>query len=254
MMRTLQAERGLSLIELLVALVISSLLVLGIVQIYVDNRSNYLFQQGQSDNNENARYTLLILEEELRRAGYRINPDSDPRFVFRAEIVGQCTFTEGEVINFDPAAQRICLRYEPYLPGISACDGIAQAGPDEPYDPDTNIPNLVVDMTYFGNELQCNGQSIVNGLVDFQLEFGVSNNGSRQTELFTFSPSAGEEIQSVRFAALMKSRYENLAENTDSLAYETWYETRYGTVGATAPDRALYLVTENTVNLRNLSR
>ena len=72
------AQRGLSIIELMIALAISSLLILGVTQIYVDNKSNFFFQQGQSDNTENARYTLLILEEELRRVGYRIRPDEDP--------------------------------------------------------------------------------------------------------------------------------------------------------------------------------
>ncbi len=41
-------QSGLSMIELLVALAISSFLILGITQIYLDNKRNYLFQQGQA--------------------------------------------------------------------------------------------------------------------------------------------------------------------------------------------------------------
>ncbi|OVZ72666.1 hypothetical protein CDO43_01055, partial [Pseudomonas aeruginosa] len=37
-------QSGLSMIELLVALAISSFLILGITQIYLDNKRNYLFQ------------------------------------------------------------------------------------------------------------------------------------------------------------------------------------------------------------------
>ncbi|MEN1592952.1 prepilin-type N-terminal cleavage/methylation domain-containing protein, partial [Pseudomonas aeruginosa] len=38
-------QKGLSMVELLVALAISSFLILGISQIYIDNKRNYLFQQ-----------------------------------------------------------------------------------------------------------------------------------------------------------------------------------------------------------------
>ncbi|BCR23333.1 hypothetical protein KAM426_08600 [Aquipseudomonas alcaligenes] len=64
---TRNRQFGLSLIELMVALVISSFLILGITQIYVDNKRNYLFQQGQSENQENGRYALLLLEKELAK-------------------------------------------------------------------------------------------------------------------------------------------------------------------------------------------
>ena len=36
-------QRGLSMIELLVALAISSFLILGITQVYIDNKRNYMF-------------------------------------------------------------------------------------------------------------------------------------------------------------------------------------------------------------------
>lgn len=247
-------EHGLSLIELLIALAISSLLVLGIVQIYIDNRSNYLFQQGQSDNNENARYMMLILEEELRRVGYRIDPGIDLKDVFKPETAGLCSFVSGEVINYNAVAKRICLRYKPHLPDISACDGIARNTATAPYLGGEPIDNIVVDLDFFSDELRCNGQPIVSGLVDFQLEFGINPDPyKRQTGEFTLNP-AGNTIYSVRYAALIKSRYENLAEDTNNLVYERWYSDRYDTAGLSAPDRALYLATENTVTLRNVSR
>lgn len=251
-------QRGLSLIELLVALAISSLLILGITQIYIDNKSNYLFQQGQSDNNENARYTLLVLEEELRRTGYRIQPDLAIEESFRAESRGNCTFGRGEVINFNANAQRICLRYQPQRDGLVACDGAPQTGPAEPYNSSAPsggaAPNIIVELDYFSGDLRCNGQPVTNNLVDFQLEFGVNDQDLREALTYTSAPTAAEAIQSVRYAALVKSRSENLADNTESTVFARWQSSRYGLEGATAPDRALYQIAESTINLRNLTR
>tara|TARA_R110000850_G_scaffold38990_11_gene101500 strand:- start:1092 stop:1859 length:768 start_codon:yes stop_codon:yes gene_type:complete len=250
----LLTQRGLSIIELLIALAISSLLILGITQIYVDNKSNYFFQQGQSDNTENARYALLILEEELRRVGYQIRPDDDPQYAFRQENIGNCTFAAGETINFDPNNSRLCLRYQPHLPGLTACDGIAQPGPPQPYELPTGATNLVVDLTFTGGSLLCNDQPLFDNVVDLQFEFGIAADGSRQADSYTESPATGFGIQSVRYAALIRSRFDNIASDTQSSAFEYWQETYNGNADAAAPDRALYLATESTINLRNLTR
>ncbi|WP_022961890.1 PilW family protein [Halopseudomonas pelagia] len=249
-----RTQRGLSIIELMIALAISSLLILGVTQIYIDNKSNFFFQQGQSDNTENARYTLLILEEELRRVGYQIRPDDDPTYAFRIEAVGNCSFVAGETINYDATNRRLCLRYQPHVPGLTACDGIAQPGPPEPYELPATPSNLIVDLTFTGNSLLCNDQPVFDNVVDLQLEFGVSNNDSRQADAYTSTPGVNQSIQSVRYAALVKSRYDNIASDNQSPAYEYWQETYNDNEGADAPDRALYLVTESTINLRNLTR
>lgn len=47
-------QAGLSLVELMVALAISSVLILGITQIYIDNKRSYSFQQNQAENQEGA--------------------------------------------------------------------------------------------------------------------------------------------------------------------------------------------------------
>tara|TARA_R110001592_G_scaffold159582_2_gene391165 strand:- start:5599 stop:6366 length:768 start_codon:yes stop_codon:yes gene_type:complete len=247
-------QLGLSIIELLIALAISSLLILGITQIYVDNKSNFFFQQGQSDNTENARYTMLIFEEELRRVGYRTTPGSEFDSAFKQVAAGNCSFDAGETINFNAVNNRICLRYKPYIPGLTSCDGIAPPDIDTPYQPAEEVADIIVDLTFTGNSLLCNDQPVFDNLVDLQIEFGVSNAFSRETDQYVNAPSPGQNIQSVRYAALIRSRNNNLATDTQSQAYEYWYETYYGTLGTSAPDRALYLATENTINLRNLTR
>lgn len=73
-MNTVKRQFGLSLIELMIALAISSLLILGITQVYIDNKRNYVFQQSQAGNLENSRFASLMINEYLGKAGYRRDP------------------------------------------------------------------------------------------------------------------------------------------------------------------------------------
>ncbi|WP_024889784.1 PilW family protein [Luteimonas huabeiensis] len=62
--------RGVSLIELLIALLIGSLLVLGLVQIFSASRTAYQLSEGMSRVQENARFALDFLQRDIRLAGH----------------------------------------------------------------------------------------------------------------------------------------------------------------------------------------
>lgn len=247
-------QRGLSLIELMVALLLSTLLILGITQVYIDNKRNYAFQQGQSDNLENARYALMLFEEELYRTGYQASADYGFENAFRADpnASENCAFSAGEVINFNVTDQRICIRYQPSLPQLTVCSGEAVPGLTDPYQADATP--VTVELEISGNSLHCNGVPLINNMVDIKLMFGVSDDLSRETQKFTDVPAANERIRSVRYAALLKSRSENLTDDNNSRVYSAWREKWYSESGAVAPDRALYFSTENTIALRNLAK
>ena len=63
-------QRGVSLVELMVALVLSLILVAGVGQIYMGSKQTYRTQDGQSRLQENARYALEVLTRDIRSAGY----------------------------------------------------------------------------------------------------------------------------------------------------------------------------------------
>lgn len=62
--------RGVSLIELMVALVIGTLLVLGMVQVFAASRAAYLLSEGMGRVQENARFALDFLQRDIRMAGH----------------------------------------------------------------------------------------------------------------------------------------------------------------------------------------
>ncbi len=61
---------GFSLVELMVALVISALLMAGVIQIFVGTKASYTVQEGNSRLQENARYALRRLSQDISAAGY----------------------------------------------------------------------------------------------------------------------------------------------------------------------------------------
>jgi type IV pilus assembly protein PilW len=65
-----RANRGMSLIEIMVALAIAGVLLLGLSQIFVGSKNVYRLQEGMSRVQENARFVLQYLESNVRMAGY----------------------------------------------------------------------------------------------------------------------------------------------------------------------------------------
>lgn len=86
---------GLSLIELMITLVLSSFLILGITQIYLKNKSDYIFSNHQIRNNDTARFISMSFDEEVGRSGYRRLASRSYEEVFKK--IG--FFSEGETIK-----------------------------------------------------------------------------------------------------------------------------------------------------------
>ncbi len=62
--------RGVSLIELLVAVTIGGLLIFGATQVYVDSRATYEVNETAARLQETARYALSVIEPEIRMSNY----------------------------------------------------------------------------------------------------------------------------------------------------------------------------------------
>lgn len=128
LMNVTARQRGLSIVELMVALAISSFLILGITQLYINNKKTYLFQQSQELNQENGRFTLALLSQELAKAGYRRRPDIAITQDFPADSGSSktgnalgCNFAAGASVIGD--ASSICIRYQARDAGETDCRG-----------------------------------------------------------------------------------------------------------------------------------
>lgn len=63
--------KGFSLTELLIAMLLGSVVVVGVIQLFVANSTSYNVLSGQSRMQESARFALEFIGREVRQAGYR---------------------------------------------------------------------------------------------------------------------------------------------------------------------------------------
>lgn len=66
----MRASAGMTLVELLVAMVIGLVLILGATQVYVDSRNAYAVNESTARLQETARYAMSIIEPDLRMSNY----------------------------------------------------------------------------------------------------------------------------------------------------------------------------------------
>ena len=69
-MINLKNQRGLSLVELMIALLLGLVLILGVSQITISSKQTYTVVNSQSQTQENARVVKHFLGRGLRHAGY----------------------------------------------------------------------------------------------------------------------------------------------------------------------------------------
>lgn len=73
-------QLGVSLIELMVALVIGSILILGLVEVFAASRTAYQLSEGLSRVQENGRFAVDYLQRDLRMAGHMGCVNDQARF------------------------------------------------------------------------------------------------------------------------------------------------------------------------------
>lgn len=221
-------QRGLSMVELMVALAVSSFLILGVTQIFIDNKRNYLYQQGQGENLENGRFALMLLGERLSKAGYRRNPVFDMETAFPAQngssATENCDFAAGQaVVRVDDAT--LCLRYQPKDDSETDCLGNTFSGSSDleaPYDvngrPDFDTNEIMIEkFTLEEGALKCNGQELVGNIDGLYFDYGVNDDAyTLKVDAYTATPDASETIRALRYSVLLIATPNNLTQGIDS--------------------------------------
>lgn len=100
--------KGVSLIELMIALAIGTLLLLGLVQVFAASRSAYQLSEGLSRVQENGRFAIDYLQRDIRMAGHMGCVNDQARF--QSTPVGLKSLFVAPVDNF--AAGDFRLRFD----------------------------------------------------------------------------------------------------------------------------------------------
>lgn len=236
-------QHGLSMIELLVALVISSFLIIGITQIYIDNKRNYIFQQSQATNLDNSRFANFLLDEVISKAGYRRSPDQSmlDAYPFSTELSDHCEAFEAEAVitKVKPSNDQtgFCLRYQPAMAGESICHGGSTTLVKETPFTYPNRDEIIYVAVKFtpGNDslsegvLSCFGKNssadLIDGIADFQVEFGsgLLDEKRLKSSPFKHAEDWGNSdgiVRAIRYSILSASR--DNQRDGDSQVFSQW--------------------------------
>lgn len=268
------SQRGVSLIEIMVAMAIGLFILLLISLVYLEGARNLGFRQGQSENLANSRHTLEAITTQFAKAGYRLDPDMSMDMVFRqadANATGGtgCTFARGQAIQVVGAA--LCIRYQPRDAAETNCAGNAAPGMDalDPYQSpnNPNLGNALFVERYFvnNNTLVCqagaNGEvqqvEVADGVQAIRFEYGIGPRAQppepRTITRFDSTPpaNAAEVIRSLRYSVLLAASQARLTGGIASDVCDRWVKEG-GESGECADDGRLYQMASGALTLRNL--
>lgn len=241
-------QSGLSLVELMIALVLSSFLMGGLINMAISGKDSYNFQRTQAITQENSRYATEFVDNIVRRAGYLNEPQNTREGIFTYQSVSATCdeFEMGQVISNSRVGVGICLRYQRAEAGELDCTG-TQINSDDP----------IITRVYFDastNSLLCAAQNaapvtLIEDIENMQLTFGITdeiNDNAKSIDAYTSNPVDWREVIAVRFSFLTAS------ENSVRTEHQAYHFPLDSTVETEADDYRTYRSSQQTVVLRNL--
>ncbi|NJD05254.1 MAG: hypothetical protein FIA97_02010 [Methylococcaceae bacterium] len=162
-------QRGISMVEIMIALVLSLVLSAGVIQVYLSSKQSYRTQEGYSRLQENARYAMETMTRFIRLAGYKPYGASampDDTTVFPATVsfavAGQVVYgTDGGTAGSDSVSVR--------FRADSQMGDCSEGG--------TGDLTRTVSFSVGTGSLQCTGeggmQAILDGVDSLQILYGI---------------------------------------------------------------------------------
>ncbi len=121
-----RGQHGVSLIELMVALLVGSLLMIGLVQVFSASRTAYQLSTGLARTQENGRFAMDMLQRDLRVAGHFGCVNDQARFLpgnvtpSRPALVSTFMTADAQVAGNYAAVTEPALRFDVPIMGYNA--------------------------------------------------------------------------------------------------------------------------------------
>lgn len=230
-------ERGLSLVELMIAMTIGLILLAGVYQVFISSSLSYKYQEDISRLQENARMAMDQLAQDVRQAG-------SPRFTtdegqtFATASGGAAPVTTGA--SGGTASDTIAVAY------------LNDAGVVERVSYAVNADLELTRQTQIGAALPSGFQPIIDGVENMQIVYGVDTTNDDSVDAYVDTPGAGENMISVRIRLLMRTVNEQPKADLDTRVFDVNGDG----VGEVDPvdDRRMRQIFTTTITLRNRLR
>jgi type IV pilus assembly protein PilW len=223
-LHTNRNQSGFSLIELMIAMAISSFLLLVIMSMFSSTSRSRALQTALSGLNESGRFALSMISRDLRMAGYR-----ETNWM-SGSIADSIVVTSGASAD---GGDSIVIQYQ----GAKDCNYADAAGGDV-------VNAYALNTTDF--TLECNNQALVDGVEEMQIYLGEDITGDGVANRMMAPDEAGLDmarVVSMRIHLLVRS--DNQRETIGSQEYF------FDDVTRTATDSRLRREYAMTIALRN---
>ena len=185
MSHTTRRQHGLGLVEILVAMAISLFLLGGVFTLFNTTRQTYTAQNGLAQLQDNQRLAMTLLANVLQTAGYFPDPvhstagsalPADATFTTAGQSVAGTTGASAG------SADTLNVRYRAAAGDATVMDCLGNTAGAS----DTTFTNL---FTVSSNALTCNGTSLVDGVSNFKVVYGIDTMGDGSVTRYVASSS-----------------------------------------------------------------
>lgn len=258
---TFRYQTGLTLIEIMIALLIGVFLIGGILQIFLSTKQTYRTQENLSRLQENGRFAMDFISKDIRMTGYwgclaasgaggditaifdPGNPDAPEgvtlRGAFTATLTNLTSYPFTDPPALPPPAGITC--------GMALDNPVVTAAINPLADPNATITYQVGP----GNLLQktTNGQTndLIEGVENMQILYGEDTDLDGVPNYYVNAGTAGlnmDQVVSIRISFLLHSIDDNVTDQPAPYNYN-------GTTGIVPPDRRIRRVFTSTIAVRN---
>ncbi len=255
----LSQQRGLTLIELMVALVISLLILAGLFTVYKSNQHANRLNEGLTRTQENGRFAIDFLSRDIRQAGFPANDANVQKFLFDGSL------NDATVANNPYPSDILALRHGTTGLLTADCAGTTPGNVDTV----NSMPNTTLNTYAIGDTgrlnnrgkpifaLFCNGTELVEGIENMQVLYGVDTDFVRDYIANQYVTSAGvpdlDGDNKPDWFRVVSLRIALLADSVDERASAPSSRT-FNLLGVTIPafaDQKIRRVYTTTILIRN---
>ncbi|RDH45510.1 PilW family protein [Zooshikella ganghwensis] len=219
----LKNDKGFTLIELMVAITLGLILILGVVELFAANKLTYTKVNNISSMNENGLYSMHQIKRLIMHAGYynvkaRENgPDfsaingNDANYIpsWRVEEVlkGLNNYDNGmgyAESNTKPGSDVLFIRFDAGDEGVFGCGGVLHQNKkvyQTIYLDNNNQLNCITNVTGQASQTLV----VAENVAEFQLQYGVDSNGNGQVNNYVDIPGDWKKVLAVKVGILVSN-------------------------------------------------
>lgn len=248
--RFVWGHKGFTLIEMMVAMTIGLIVLLGVGAIYLSSVRTYRIQEDDARLQESGRYVLELIGRSIRQAGGDAEMNFSPVANTLNCVAPACQpvgGTNGAGATPDTLAVQFYANRDELVAGNwitrDCTGGVNQANANTLI---TNTFSLV------GTSFRCNGstggvQEIVAGVEDFQVLYGIDTTGDQSVDQYQAAPANWDQVRTARICLVMTSNNNRLSDTPQRFLN---CAGALGVVGATLADGGLTDAAAGDLRLR----